>query len=88
LARHLSILAISEGSAENMNRLDLSSGMGRTYPGDSLSSTSSSAISYSMKALAKRLGASYVWGLINFTVGVAAGAFWTGLILGLYGFKP
>lgn len=41
-----------------------------------------------MKALAKRLGASYVWGLINFTVGVAAGAFWTGLILGLYGFKP
>lgn len=27
-----------------------------------------------MKAIARKLGASYLWGLINFTIGVAAGS--------------
>lgn len=29
-----------------------------------------------MKRLAKRLGASYLWGVINFALGVAAGSFY------------
>jgi hypothetical protein len=35
--------------------------------------------------IAKRMGASYLWGLINFTVGVAAGGIYVALILIAHG---
>jgi hypothetical protein len=36
-----------------------------------------------MRRLAQKLGANYLWGLVNFTFGVAAGSFYTGFVLGL-----
>jgi hypothetical protein len=41
-----------------------------------------------MRALAKKLGANYAWGLINFTLGVVAASFWVGLIVGAFGHVP
>jgi hypothetical protein len=36
-----------------------------------------------MRALAKRLGANYVWGVANYTLGVACGASLAGFMVGL-----
>lgn len=40
-----------------------------------------------MRALAKRLGVNYLWGLANFTAGVIAGAIVVGFTVGLLGFE-
>lgn len=36
-----------------------------------------------MRTLAAKLGANYIWGLINFALGVASGAFLAGFIIGV-----
>jgi hypothetical protein len=36
-----------------------------------------------MKQIAKWFGANYVWGVANYTLGVACGAGWAGVIVGV-----
>jgi hypothetical protein len=41
-----------------------------------------------MRKLAKKLGANYLWGVFNYTFGVACGAFLAGFIIGAQGHGP